>query len=430
MEEELTQGNQKHLTSKSSNQDPNQLLSVPPSKFSISPDHITADQNLRQPTVQDVDASDFVYDKEDFYSVNADLGAMGGITDVASSSSSTSVGWTGEGERIKIKRSSTSLPRTPTNPNPTLSSNKRDSGYYSPATFSASLTPQHFSFDDPSSPLSPDVSKFPTSPLASAPARSRALKSPTFGGVQVMEFYDDYQEAGLELCEEGDDDAFVSDAPISAPAKLDTASALRMELKRQKMTTPRTRSRYSTGDLDDDDLVDERWSQLVLRDSDSEDDEEEPAAVTKLRVRHFSESNIDKTTITVSTNTSFSLLSDIHSGLDSHQENISDNAAAQMNYDCIQPSRYSMHNELTSSNLSSPSRQHHDLVESHYDQTIAVTDLHRGLPSAAMLPGGERIRPQVARSIATQTPTHHCQIIDQILNSPVEMPYCARGMLS
>lgn len=61
------------------------------------------------------------------------------------------------------------------------------------------------------------------------------------------------------------------------------------------------------------------------------------------------------------------------------------------------------------------------------EDDVATTDYIHAPLSLLMLPGGERIRPLIARTIATQTPHLHCQLIDQILDCPQGVPACARG---
>lgn len=58
---------------------------------------------------------------------------------------------------------------------------------------------------------------------------------------------------------------------------------------------------------------------------------------------------------------------------------------------------------------------------------VACIAYHHAALSAIRLPGGDRFRPLLARSIATQTPHVHCQLIDQILACPQPLPACARG---
>ena len=62
-----------------------------------------------------------------------------------------------------------------------------------------------------------------------------------------------------------------------------------------------------------------------------------------------------------------------------------------------------------------------------WEEGVARTDYHHAPLSLVRLPGGERIRPLLARTIATQTPHLHCQLIDQILACPQDFPQCARG---
>nr|KAG5693938.1 hypothetical protein BaRGS_008207 [Batillaria attramentaria] len=61
------------------------------------------------------------------------------------------------------------------------------------------------------------------------------------------------------------------------------------------------------------------------------------------------------------------------------------------------------------------------------DEDVATTDYHHAPLSWMSLPSGDRIRPLIARTIATQTPHLHCQLIDQILDCPQGVPGCARG---
>ncbi|XP_076441623.1 uncharacterized protein LOC143280813 [Babylonia areolata] len=61
------------------------------------------------------------------------------------------------------------------------------------------------------------------------------------------------------------------------------------------------------------------------------------------------------------------------------------------------------------------------------EEGVSCTDYHHAPLSLLTLPGGERIRPLMARTIATQTPHLHCQLIDQILDCPQEIVQIARG---
>lgn len=60
-------------------------------------------------------------------------------------------------------------------------------------------------------------------------------------------------------------------------------------------------------------------------------------------------------------------------------------------------------------------------------ESVSHINYHHVDLSGLPLPEGQRIRPLI-RTIGTQTPRDHCQIIDQILDCPQGIPDCARGM--
>jgi hypothetical protein len=58
---------------------------------------------------------------------------------------------------------------------------------------------------------------------------------------------------------------------------------------------------------------------------------------------------------------------------------------------------------------------------------VSATDYHLGALSNVTLPGCGRMRRQIARSVATQTPHQTCQIMEDVLSCPQPVPICGRG---
>ena len=57
----------------------------------------------------------------------------------------------------------------------------------------------------------------------------------------------------------------------------------------------------------------------------------------------------------------------------------------------------------------------------------STTYRHGPLLMHVTLPGGGRLRPLVARTTSTQTPHLHCQLMDQVLAGPPDLPHSVRG---
>ena len=300
-------------------------------------------------------------------------GSMGGNR---SGSTSSSVGWMEEGGSGTVK-----TPTTPRQPS------KRDSGYhtdYSPATFTSpqSHPATHFTFDpqdtllsatsEEGSPLRQGSPLGVGSPLGSSSApllpRSSLTLSPGWQPQRVL--------PSVDSDDEDNDDAFVSDnvtdgATSHRPGSVMTHAS---SVGQHGALTLTPRGQLSATDLDEPDgLVGDRLAALRLGGGETSEGRRRNVARSGFSPRH--------------------------SRLRGVRRVVEDSDGDSCN----------------------------DEKEEEEGEGVARTDYHHASLSLVRLPGGERIRPLLARTIATQTPHLHCQLIDQILACPQDFPQCARG---
>lgn len=310
-------------------------------------------------------------------SSGGDCGSGRGISSISmggnrSGSTSSSVGWMGDGDG-----GSGTNARTPTTPRQT---SKRDSGYqtdFSPATFTPSHLAggTHFTFDPQDSPLGSPAPRSQGSPLglssplgSSAPSplpRASLALSPGWQPRRVL--------PNVDSDDEGDDDAFVSDnVTVGATSQYLAGSSLMSSAEHEGSALTLTpRGHLSATDLGDqtDGLAEGRLAAVRLRGESGEGRRSVARGASPWRHRRLR-------------------------GVRRLQEDSDDDSCGD--------------NEKE-------------------EEGVARTDYHHAPLSLVRLPGGERIRPLLARTIATQTPHLHCQLIDQILACPQGFPQCARG---